>query len=378
MICAVSQASSHAYVPLWTTLRALELHIYGPIHVADFSRRCVSNMVNWHDPTVINKDYLALIKLDHALAGIYIWETVFTMGFELDVLRGKRPYKWTIWLYLGTRYTALLAFILYIIDTDGGKVPCEPFEIAIFALAYANWAFASLIIVLRVIAIWNHKKIPSRLAIGVWLVGLALNIYSLTTMNVSYNATPGTCTISSLHKLLVNSVGVLVVDVVLLMSMLIGLLRFTHRSSTGIWHLLYQQCIIWIALAGMAEVPFLVLISLDLNDSLNYMFSGVTMTILSIGAARMYRSLSQHGSFTEYMSSDLPQVVPVIPSSNPQYKAANANSSIHFATATQSSGTVMGSEAVSTDHIRLQFILDASNPGIVDEHTKDKAEFESA
>ena len=63
------------------------------------------------------------------------------MGFELDVLRGKRPYKWTIWvshlyygissqpeskqLYLGTRYAALLGFILYIIDTDGGKVPCE-------------------------------------------------------------------------------------------------------------------------------------------------------------------------------------------------------------------------------------------------------------
>ncbi|KAI0248146.1 hypothetical protein BJV78DRAFT_1239333 [Lactifluus subvellereus] len=55
-------------------------------------------MVNWNDPSVLFNDYLALIKLDHVIAGIYIWETVFTVGFELDVLRGKRPYKWTIWV----------------------------------------------------------------------------------------------------------------------------------------------------------------------------------------------------------------------------------------------------------------------------------------
>ncbi|KAI9510092.1 hypothetical protein F5148DRAFT_1182386, partial [Russula earlei] len=55
-------------------------------------------MVNFHDPSVVLKDYIALIKLNHALAGIYIWETVFTAGFELDVLRRKRPYRWTIWV----------------------------------------------------------------------------------------------------------------------------------------------------------------------------------------------------------------------------------------------------------------------------------------
>jgi hypothetical protein len=62
---------------------------------------------------------VAYIKLGHAIAGVYMcvfgsigrktcvltsrcdntsWETVFTAGFELDVLRGKRPYRWTIWV----------------------------------------------------------------------------------------------------------------------------------------------------------------------------------------------------------------------------------------------------------------------------------------
>jgi hypothetical protein len=62
---------------------------------------------------------VAFIKLSHVIAGVYMfvflfndrdaralisscdnpsWETVITTGFELDVLRGKRPYRWTIWV----------------------------------------------------------------------------------------------------------------------------------------------------------------------------------------------------------------------------------------------------------------------------------------
>ncbi|KAI0246155.1 hypothetical protein BJV78DRAFT_1257240 [Lactifluus subvellereus] len=49
--------------------------------------------------------------------------------------------------------------------------------------------------------------------------------------------------------------------------MLTGLLRYAHRSSTGIWYLLYQQCIIWIALASIAEVPAVVFLTLNLNGA---------------------------------------------------------------------------------------------------------------
>lgn len=74
----------------------------------------------------------------------FSWEIAFTLGFELDIIRGKRPYRWTIWvsclllldrslgpermtrqLYLGTRYFGLATFIVFFLDTDGGKVPCH-------------------------------------------------------------------------------------------------------------------------------------------------------------------------------------------------------------------------------------------------------------
>ena len=70
------------------------------------------------------------------------WELVFTAGFELDVLRRKRPYRWTIWVNsllhigpyhrlnessynLGTRYTGLLGFICLLVGLDGPRVPCQ-------------------------------------------------------------------------------------------------------------------------------------------------------------------------------------------------------------------------------------------------------------
>jgi hypothetical protein len=93
-------------------------------------------------------------------------------------------------------------------------------------------------------------------------------------MKWTYNAVLDACVVEHFHKSLVSPVGMLMVDVVLLVSMLIGLLRHVQRSSTGIWHFLYQQvvpcplslhrmltsteCIVWIVLASIAEVPLVV------------------------------------------------------------------------------------------------------------------------
>ena len=63
-----------------------------------------------------NDHIVAQTKLGHTIGGIYMyvwahtqrapmstnnhvsWETVLSMSFEMDVLRGKRPYRWTIWV----------------------------------------------------------------------------------------------------------------------------------------------------------------------------------------------------------------------------------------------------------------------------------------
>jgi hypothetical protein len=56
-----------------------------------------------------------------------------------------------------------------------------------------------------------------------------------------YNPVVDTCEILHTRRGLVNAVAMLVIDVVLLVTMLIGLLRHVYSNSWGIWKLLYQQ-----------------------------------------------------------------------------------------------------------------------------------------
>ncbi|KAI0248207.1 hypothetical protein BJV78DRAFT_835165 [Lactifluus subvellereus] len=163
------------------------------------------------------------------------------------------------------------------------------------------------------------------------------------------------------------------------MSMLIGLLRHAHRSSTGIWYLLYQQCIIWIALASIAEVPAVVFIILNLNDAWNAMFVHLAVAIVSLGAARLYRSLCRHGSLTEYMTYELPHFSPGRPISNAQSRPGNVHNSIHFVAATQSNSTGSTSEApvfIQKDPVQLRFDPGASNPRPVHEKSEDKVGYD--
>ncbi|KAI9456859.1 hypothetical protein BJY52DRAFT_1417012, partial [Lactarius psammicola] len=150
-------------------------------------------MVNWHDPGLIIQNYFTLTKLLHTIGSAYIWETVFTAGFELNVLRGKQPYKWTIWLYLGTRYSCLLMYIVFFILNNSSHVPCQPFVIANYTLPIVSWGFATLIIVLRIIAIWDRNVVVSSIALSMWLAGLGLNIRTIIIIEPMYDSILETC-----------------------------------------------------------------------------------------------------------------------------------------------------------------------------------------
>ncbi|KAI0259036.1 hypothetical protein BC834DRAFT_665325 [Gloeopeniophorella convolvens] len=251
---------------------------------------------DWHNTRTVLNDYLALIKIDHVFGGLYIWETLLSSGFEFDVFRGKRPYRWTIWLYLGCRLSGLLAFILLFVDHDSGdKVQCQPLEVIVFSLAYLSWTLASLLILLRIYVV--------TLTTVTWLAGVVINIHYLVGIRAVYDPALNSCKPIETHKGLPNAIAVLFVDTTLLLTKFIGLLRDPDGRMFGLWRLLYQQNIIWLLLATIAELPVLVLVSLNWNDAFNVMLLPPGLSIMSIGGARMYRSLSNYGSFLQYRSS---------------------------------------------------------------------------
>lgn len=200
---------------------------------------------------------------------------------------------------------------------------------------------------------------------------------AVTRIDVAYNSVLDACVVLKTQRGLASSIAILAIDTMLFVIMLIGLLRHAHGSSTGIWHLLYKQCIVWMILAAIAEMPPVVFLVLNLNDAWNEMFPGVGITILSICATRMYRSLSKEGSLTKY-SSDPPQFSSRLPLSNYQGSEVHGvHSATHFATA----GVAMLSDRflaepfvfVPGEQIQLESVPGASNTALtVPSQTKSK------
>ncbi|KAI0259045.1 hypothetical protein BC834DRAFT_666491 [Gloeopeniophorella convolvens] len=247
-------------------------------------------------------DYLAVVKLIHVLGGLCIWEVASTCYFELDVLRGKRPYRWTIWVYLFCRIACITTFACLFIEKDmgSGHIDCRGWDTAMYFFSYLTLALASFLILLRIFAIWNRNKWVSLLSISVWLLSIILNIRDLFLAHTVWDSTVQACRPTNTSLILDNMIGILVSDIVLLVTMLVGLWRIRGAGRYGLWRLLYHQGILWLALASIAEVLPVVFVSLNINDAFNLMFQPIELTILSVGATRMYRGLSEYGSFTEY------------------------------------------------------------------------------
>ncbi|KAI0056582.1 hypothetical protein BV25DRAFT_1920832 [Artomyces pyxidatus] len=265
-------------------------------------------MTNWRDPARIQSDYLSLLKLIHVLGGIYIWEFVTTCNFELEVLRRRRPYRWTIWVYLCVRISTLIAFSFMFVDIGPWtSESCRIGDIITFAFSYLSVASASLIIVIRTAVLWNYNRAAVALSVGIWAVSTALNIRDLTLVEAYYDPQADICMQISTNRSQANAVGILVSDLVLLGTMLAGLHRHYDAKDGffGLWRLLFRQGVIWLFLATIAEVPSVVMIYLDLSDPWNIMFPPAALLILAIAATRMHRELSEYGSITTFQSVDI-------------------------------------------------------------------------
>ncbi|KAF8487453.1 hypothetical protein DFH94DRAFT_27877 [Russula ochroleuca] len=256
-------------------------------------------MVNYHDPATIASESEGVVKLWHLVDGIYIWEFVSNLDYEWDVIRGHRPHKWTIWIYSASRWTTLMAVILNIVGFDTTtKINCQVWITFMTFFAYLAFITASLLIALRVIAIWNKSKIVIAIAMGIWLTDISLFITGLIRMRATWSPEANSCILVNFDSTLPTIIVSFVSDIGLLLIMLIGLLRL--RLKTGgafvLGRFLWKQGLIWILIATASEAPSLVLALLNLNVPLNLITQVPSTIIATIAATRVYRSLSDFSS----------------------------------------------------------------------------------
>jgi len=170
---------------------------------------------------------------------------------------------------------------------------CEIETVFQLVFGYLAVASASFLIVLRIIAIWNKKKIITVVAFTVWTINVLFLIHGITRIRSAWSPDMATCLTLNIESSKRNFVATLSTDIILIVIMLIGLLRlgFHERRAFGLGRLMWRQGLIWLLIATLAQVPPVVFLCLNLNDPYNCMLMITPTVAMSIAATRIHRQL---------------------------------------------------------------------------------------
>ncbi|KAI9508556.1 hypothetical protein F5148DRAFT_887982 [Russula earlei] len=265
-------------------------------------------MTNFRDPAVIAADQLAVIKVWHAMAGIYLWEFVTTLDYEWSIIRRRQPWSWPTLIYSITRISSVMSIVFGLMNANAAGVHynCEAMAVFTLLFGYLTFAAGSLLIVVRIIAIWGKMKSIIAISAAIWVTNVGFLIQDVVRVRSQWNGSFGSCVVLNVHIAKLNIIITLAADIALLLIMLVGLLRLNshERTAFGMGRFLWRQGLIWLLIATIAEIPPTVFICLNLNDAFNIMFWITSLTALSIAATRIHRSLVDFASEGTHATSE--------------------------------------------------------------------------
>ncbi|KAI0252499.1 hypothetical protein BJV78DRAFT_1281618 [Lactifluus subvellereus] len=183
-------------------------------------------MVNYRDPAVERADFYVFVKLIHAVDGAYLWEYFSTFWFEWGFITRKQSYRWSIWIYAGTRLATLMNVLTNLIGFSLGRaVACQPWIDFEYITAYTAFALGSFLMILRINAIWGGHKWVLVASVGAWLANIVLMIRSLIITPAYWEPALLICAPDDARKSLANITSTLCSELFLLLVMIAGLVR---------------------------------------------------------------------------------------------------------------------------------------------------------
>ncbi|KAN0141792.1 hypothetical protein V8E53_000254 [Lactarius tabidus] len=139
-------------------------------------------------------------------------------------------------------------------DTSG-PINCQLWIIFELIFSSLSFAAASMLIVVRIIAIWNGNRLATAIAICAWSTNVAFLIHNIILLRAAWVPAQSVCEVLNTESTIQTVVATLVTDVVLLLTVLVGLLRLRPYGTVfGVGNILWKQGLIWLFLATVAEV----------------------------------------------------------------------------------------------------------------------------
>ncbi|KAI0278080.1 hypothetical protein BGY98DRAFT_1096990 [Russula aff. rugulosa BPL654] len=266
--------------------------------------------------------FARFVKLSHVCAGVYIWEFFTTLDFEWEVYTGRRPWRWSFIVYVTARVLALICFVISLVGLNlDREFNCNAWLRFVLFTAWFAASSASLLLVLRGVAIWG-RDIRIVILTGLfWLVNLGGAIYALTRGHVVWSPPLKACAISGTKEFTLSLTINFMEDFVLLSVMFFGVLH--KRNATHLWNMLYFQALFWILAATFTELPSVALGLIDINgestqsvlevlfnrvlyptDSWNMMFNTRICTLVTLLLIRRSFTLFQARDVDDFGVSD--------------------------------------------------------------------------
>ncbi|KAF8492837.1 hypothetical protein F5888DRAFT_880217 [Russula emetica] len=242
-------------------------------------------------------------------SGIYIWEFFTTLHYEWSVIRGHQRYRWSIWIYSVSRLCCLAIVINCIINFSlTSEINCQAWVTIGWTIsAVGCYGLSSILIMLRIFAIWDRNKVIIAISATIWVINLGFQLAGIVKIRAVWVPSTNSCAMTNVETCRGFYITLLATDVILLSIMLAGLIRLRLRSRAflDIAAILWKQGVIWLLIATAAELPQVLLLYMDVNEAYNFLFLLPASITIVIAATRTYRALTYYASTPQSSSGPI-------------------------------------------------------------------------
>ncbi|KZV71909.1 hypothetical protein PENSPDRAFT_377224 [Peniophora sp. CONT] len=270
-----------------------------------------TTMVDWQDPHTLLLQAASLQKMTCIFSGIYFYDFVLTLRYDWEIvnkLYARPVISVGNSLYILCRYLAFSYCICSCLLISSYRViNCQALLKLVTFSGVIGLACTSSLLFVRAGVIWKWNR---------WVVGClvpflgvmyALGLKSVVLISSRYDPSIGQCTLDDVVQDRAVSVATLITDWTLLAFILVGLQRsWQNARGFPLWYTLWNQGLIYFALAIAMEVPLVVFLMLNLNEVMNTFFVIPSVVMLVAGATRFHRALTRHVSRTVTVYNGVP------------------------------------------------------------------------
>ncbi|KAJ7584006.1 hypothetical protein C8J56DRAFT_952410 [Mycena floridula] len=293
-------------------------------------------MTNWTSPETVAHENVSFIKFVHCIMGVFAWEWLISLDFDLSFLLGQRKLKWPLFFYFYGRYASLgcLIGMLILMDT-GHPVHCQAAYISTGILSNTIICVATINLSIRTMVVWAYDP-----RIMTTLIVLILGHFAVVTLNllhgqVDWIPTGNKCVPTRLDSRLNAAVFIYTSGIDLIVMCLMAFKVFRYRQDK-ISRLLFTDGLIYFLVVFFVNVVAVIFSLLNLNPVMSVIADAPASMVPTIAAGRVVRRLHRHLSEDSSCSGNNHVLSTLSASFNPDLESVLQRTSTKVDSVTQS------------------------------------------